>query len=80
MIKWRDAYTSTKNNLKQVIKDLNRTALCKTHGKVVYKDKMYTVLLQHEVKGCAEGNDYFIIPTALIYGKRHKAPRTLHKR
>jgi hypothetical protein len=71
MVRWRDAYTFTKSNLKQVVGELGKTAMCKTHGRVVHKDKTYTVVEQHTAS-VEYGNDYFIIPTALIIRKKRR--------
>ncbi len=69
MIKWRDAYTSERTSLKVVRSNLYKSAICKTYGRVAYKDKTYTVIERHSTAGCLEGNDYFIIPTSLILKK-----------
>ena len=66
MVRWIDAYTAHRTDLMTVKRELGTVAHCKTYGKVVHKDKRFTVVLQHTVDNCGENNDYFIIPTSLI--------------
>lgn len=67
--KWRDAYTYTKTNLKHVKADLGKTAICRTHGKIVYRGKKYIVIEQHTAT-VVGGNDYFVIPKSLVFKRK----------
>ena len=68
-IRWQDAYAVDRTNLEEVKKRLGKDCICNTHGKIVFENKQFLVLEQHN-GGTEYGNDYFIVPKSIIIKRR----------
>ena len=68
MIRWQDAYTVTAP-LGDVIARLGKDCICTTYGNIVHKCSKFIIIETHNTGGSAKGNDYFVIPRAVVLNK-----------